>query len=462
MTINDIEMEIRMMRTAGKALSLFIILSLIISICAVAPFSVSAAQVIKVACVGDSITYGYGLTSTMSYPTKLEGYLGSNYEVKNFGEGSATMLSSGRKPYIGLDIYQQSLQYDCDIVVIMLGTNDGKEFNWEGTNPKIGKFERDLSDLIDIYRALPTHPTVYVMTSPTVFENGSYGIVPARVAEISQLQKEVAAEKNCPVIDMHTLTADQKDKFRDDYVHPEESGYDFIAQKVAEHIKAYPGRAPGTPHDLQLKDGSKSTIITWSMTDKGDLPMISYNIYVNGELASTTYGLMARVGKLINGEEYEIRVSAVNAMGESALSDPVVSHPTADDPKVTGVENGAVYDLAEGAPKASWKKATSATLDGEEYVKDTEITSVGEHTLVVTNDNVVVTIVFTVTDSSFIAGDMDGDKEITVADALSVLRIAAKLAEETADALRIGDMDRDGEITVADALAVLRIAAKLA
>ena len=60
------------------------------------------------------------------------------------------------------------------------------------------------------------------------------------------------------------------------------------------------------------------------------------------------------------------------------------------------------------------------------------------------------------------AGDMDGDGEITVADALRALRIAAKLAEETPEALAIGDIDGDGEITVADALKILRVAAKLA
>ena len=58
--------------------------------------------------------------------------------------------------------------------------------------------------------------------------------------------------------------------------------------------------------------------------------------------------------------------------------------------------------------------------------------------------------------------DMDGDGDITVADALAVLRIAAKLAEETPEALQKGDMDGDGVITVSDALRVLRIAAGLA
>ena len=59
-------------------------------------------------------------------------------------------------------------------------------------------------------------------------------------------------------------------------------------------------------------------------------------------------------------------------------------------------------------------------------------------------------------------GDMDGDGEITVTDALMALRIAAKLAPETPEAIAIGDTDGDSAITVTDALAILRVAAKLA
>ncbi|MBR5769827.1 MAG: hypothetical protein IKX98_06950, partial [Clostridia bacterium] len=59
-------------------------------------------------------------------------------------------------------------------------------------------------------------------------------------------------------------------------------------------------------------------------------------------------------------------------------------------------------------------------------------------------------------------GDMDGDEEITVADALKALRIAAKLVRPTEDDIAIGDVDKDGDITVADALKILRVAAKLA
>ncbi|MBO4583545.1 MAG: dockerin type I repeat-containing protein [Clostridia bacterium] len=61
-----------------------------------------------------------------------------------------------------------------------------------------------------------------------------------------------------------------------------------------------------------------------------------------------------------------------------------------------------------------------------------------------------------------LAGDVDGDGEVTVADALLVLRVAAKLAQPTKSTGSAFDFDGDGEVTVADALSVLRIAAKLA
>lgn len=58
-------------------------------------------------------------------------------------------------------------------------------------------------------------------------------------------------------------------------------------------------------------------------------------------------------------------------------------------------------------------------------------------------------------------GDFDNDGEITVADALAALRIAAKLVPEDTVSIEIGDIDADNHVTVADALAILRVAAKL-
>ena len=58
-------------------------------------------------------------------------------------------------------------------------------------------------------------------------------------------------------------------------------------------------------------------------------------------------------------------------------------------------------------------------------------------------------------------GDFDGDGEITVSDALTVLRIAARLVEPDENALVTGDLDFDCMITVNDALMLLRVAVGL-
>ena len=57
--------------------------------------------------------------------------------------------------------------------------------------------------------------------------------------------------------------------------------------------------------------------------------------------------------------------------------------------------------------------------------------------------------------------DPDGDGQITVADALCVLRAALGLVETTPELLAASDIDGDGTLTVSDALKFLNVAAKM-
>ena len=87
---------------------------------------------IKVACVGDSITYGHGVENWKknNYPAQLQEILGEGYHVANFGSSGACVNPNGDQPYINREVYQSSLDYNADIIVIMLGTNDSKPENW--------------------------------------------------------------------------------------------------------------------------------------------------------------------------------------------------------------------------------------------------------------------------------------------------------------------------------------------
>ncbi len=70
-------------------------------------------KLIKIACIGNSVTYGYGLknTSTESYPVRLQNILGEKYEVKNFGHSGATLLRKGHNPYYKTKEFGEAIQF---------------------------------------------------------------------------------------------------------------------------------------------------------------------------------------------------------------------------------------------------------------------------------------------------------------------------------------------------------------
>ena len=77
------------------------------------------AQKIKVACVGNSVTYGHGIENREknSYPAQLQRMLGNEYEVANFGKSGATLLRKGHRPYNEQEECKAALDFAADRVV---------------------------------------------------------------------------------------------------------------------------------------------------------------------------------------------------------------------------------------------------------------------------------------------------------------------------------------------------------
>lgn len=105
---------------------------------------------IKVACLGNSITYGATISNREqnSYPAQLQAYLGTAYEVKNFGVSGTTLLSKGDYPYIHTKEFAEARAFLPQIVLIKLGTNDTKPQNWRYKD----SFKKDYQNLIDTIR----------------------------------------------------------------------------------------------------------------------------------------------------------------------------------------------------------------------------------------------------------------------------------------------------------------------
>lgn len=194
---------------------------------------------IKVACVGDSVTYGHGISNwpKNNYPKQLQALLGDGYHVNSYGVSGRAVQPGSDQPYTALPHYQESLDYDADFVVFMMGTNDSKPENWVDA----ATYREALLTLLDSYGdakiLLCTVPTAYFPQGQTEGLT-NYDIQPAIVDEIADILRQVAGERGYPLIDIHALTARNPQWFEKDGVHPSNEGAAAIAQEVCGFLKA--------------------------------------------------------------------------------------------------------------------------------------------------------------------------------------------------------------------------------
>lgn len=189
-------------------------------------------KTIKVACVGNSITYGYGIENREqnSYPSVLQRLLGKGYKVGNFGHSGATLLSKGHRPYIQQEEYQKALAFAGDIVVIHLGINDTDPRNWPNHR---NDFVKDYLTLISSFKkANPKARIVIARMSPLShrhhrFESGTRDWH----AEIQQAIALVAQQTNAQLIDFHEPLY-HFPQMLPDAVHPNAQGAAILAQVV--------------------------------------------------------------------------------------------------------------------------------------------------------------------------------------------------------------------------------------
>ena len=189
-------------------------------------------KAIKVACVGNSITYGYLLENRErdAYPSVLQKKLGKLYVVGNFGKSGTTLLSKGHRPYIEQEEYKQALAFAGDIVVIHLGINDTDPRNWLNYRDD---FIPDYLALIDSFKkANPkAHFLIALMTpirhTHPRFESGTLDWH----TEIQQAIECIAKETNAQLIDFHSPLYAYP-QLLPDAIHPNAEGAAMIAQVV--------------------------------------------------------------------------------------------------------------------------------------------------------------------------------------------------------------------------------------
>ena len=194
-----------------------------------------SAQTIRVACIGDSITEGSG------YPFRLQLLLGPNYTVVNFGHSGSTVSLDSNLPYMNQTEFQRAQEFDPDIIVIMLGTNDAQ--------PQVDcedNFEADYTQLITSLQGLEGTQHIWVVRSPPIFNNNTSYNNTILVNTVLPQIDSLADDMNLPTVDMYDALSSHPDYFVDG-VHPNPSGAYSIASNIYDAI-TLPDGSPDTSY----------------------------------------------------------------------------------------------------------------------------------------------------------------------------------------------------------------------
>ena len=198
-----------------------------------------------IAALGDSITFGDGVVKTRPVDTwerKLQRELKGSYQVLNYGVRGATLQNEGDLPYWNMPdqalrgFPEAALALNPEIVILMLGTNDSKPYNWNR-----GRFEAQLDMRVKEIKAIPSVKRLILMCPPYVCPADGSDTVAYDISgevirdEVCPIVKKCAVENGAECIDLYELTQGHGEYFADG-VHPNSFGNRVIASAVYRQI----------------------------------------------------------------------------------------------------------------------------------------------------------------------------------------------------------------------------------
>lgn len=191
---------------------------------------------VRIACVGDSITYGLGVLGQRrrwSYPACLVQLLGEEYRAINYGLTDRSLLSDSDKPYFAEPMGKDAWNAEAEILLLMLGSNDSKLINWDAE-----KFYQEYLETLRHYQSRGIK-ALFVMLPPKIYTKH-----PGRTScneqvlaqEVRPLVSRAAAKCGVPCIDLYAVTQGHSAWFPDT-IHPSKAGNLAIAAEIEKALR---------------------------------------------------------------------------------------------------------------------------------------------------------------------------------------------------------------------------------
>ncbi len=197
-------------------------------------------DLIKVVCIGDSITDGAGQlddgtandSNVHSYPIYLQKLLGFKYYVANYGHGGQRMTSfPSESPNFGPSVMTKP-----DVVIMMFGTNDANQGKYTpdwGTQTARTRYETAASYMITEFRKINSEVQIFFMTPPAILPNTTHK---QNCSLAAQYNREFAQANGLPLVDIWNVSEAEQWVFNDG-IHPQGLVYKRFAEVVYENIK---------------------------------------------------------------------------------------------------------------------------------------------------------------------------------------------------------------------------------
>ena len=271
----------------------------------------------RIVCIGNSQTAGTGTTSpsTKAWPAQLRTMLGSGYSLLNCGVSGSVITKTGSFPFWNKLQYTAARNFDPQILIISLGTDDASTANL----PFIGNFVTDYVAMIDSFRVNGKNPTVYICYPTSYFGNEAQNTVIHD--QILPLIDQVHSLRETTVIDFYNPLLPYGNLFPD-HLNPNNQGAASMARIVYNTLTKASSITSGSIYEIVSKASNKpldvanaslansGNVITWSETKSDSqrwrVDSVGPNLYTLTNVASGKFLHIANAtpANSVNADQY--------------------------------------------------------------------------------------------------------------------------------------------------------------
>jgi sialate O-acetylesterase len=290
--------------------------------CTISVLAISQ-QPVKIACIGNSVTYGYGHKNPQvtSYPSQLQKLLGEKYFVKNLGHSGATLLRKGHNPYYKTKEFEEVLAFHPDIAIIHLGLNDTDPRNWPNYSDE---FVPDYAWLIDTIRKTSPAIKIFICKLTPIFSDHPRFKSGTRdwFWQIQDLIPKIAKANKTGLIDLHSPLYSRPDLFPD-ALHPDEEGAAILAKTVYQKMTGnFGGLQLASPFASHMVLQRNKPIHFYGIANAGDKIAVAFNGKQKTAVADDNGKWMVEFPAMKTGGPYTVSFSSVNK--KIALNDILI------------------------------------------------------------------------------------------------------------------------------------------